>query len=320
MQNDKRIVNDPILLSTWHFGFPANQAGWGALERGGSALDAVEATARHAESDPAVTSVGRGGSPDSSGIVTLDAAIMDGTGRAGAVACLRATTHAISVARAVMEQTPHVMLVGDGADAFARAQRFPSDDLLTEEALKRYHDHMLDSTVGKAMPNEERNAQAPFTLAAQGSAKQPSDGNTNHDTIGVIARDMRGNIAVACTTSGLAWKMPGRVGDSPIPGAGLFADATAGVAVGTGTGELIMKTCGSFLIVELMRQGWEPRAACEEAIRRIQALNPSPDWQAGYIALRSDGLYSSSCLRSGFEYAVRTTSQNALLSSSPNQS
>ena len=241
-----------IILSTWHFGYPANQAGWQAFEHGSGALDAVEAVARHAEADAAVTSVGIGGFPDATGVVTLDAAIMDGKGNAGAVLFLRVTPHAISVARAVMERTPHVMLSGEGADVFARSLGFPVENLLTPESLAKFEEHKRDAKIGTEMPNKEPWAKKPMDTLLD------MNHDANHDTIGVVARDMNGGIAAACTTSGLAWKMHGRVGDSPILGAGLYADATAGAAVGTGTGELIMKVCGSFLIVELMRQGWEP--------------------------------------------------------------
>ncbi len=294
------------LISTWHFGLPANQAGWEILSRGGRALDAVEATARHAESNLAVTSVGRGGLPDRSGRVTLDAAIMDGRGGAGAVACVSTITNVISLARAVMERTPHVMLVGGGAEAFARSLGIPEEELLTDEARAKYEEWRAGQPVGKEMPNEEPWHQR--TTAE------------NHDTIGAVAIDARGDIAASCTTSGLAWKMPGRVGDSPIIGAGLFAEHGVGAAVGTGTGELVMKTCGSFLIVELMRQGYEPRAACEEAIARVRRLNPDAGMQVGYIALRSDGAFATACLRDGFEYALRTPTENALHKSLPHLS
>ncbi len=307
MDTSKNTSGQSIILSTWHFGYPANQSGWEAFERGGGALDSVEAVARHAEADTAVTSVGIGGLPDATGIVTLDAAIMDGNGNAGAVSFMRVTTHAISVARAVMERTPHVMLAGEGADAFARSQGFPMENLLTPESRAKFEEHKGDAKIGTEMPNEE-----PWAI-------KPTDASrdADHDTIGVVARDQFGKIAAACTTSGLAWKMHGRVGDSPILGSGLYADITAGAAVGTGTGELIMKVCGSFLIVELMRQGWEPLAACMEAVRRIRALDTAPDMQAGFIALRSDGEYGTACLRTGFEYAVRTRERNELLASSP---
>lgn len=293
----------PIILSTWHFGQAANEAGWKILSTGGTALDAVEAAARHAEADPAVTSVGRGGFPDASGRVTLDAAIMDGRGGAGSVGALSATTHAVSVARAVMDRTPHVLLVGNGADLFARAHGFPHEDLLTDASREKYAEWLRGHPVGKEMPNEE-----PW--------RQRIDAD-HHDTIGVVALDARGELAASCTTSGLAWKLPGRVGDSPIIGAGLFADGTVGAAVATGTGELVMKTCGSFLVVELMRQGKEPRAACEEAVSRLWALHPTPEMQVGFIALRCDGAFASASLREGFEMAVRTEKGGELLKSIP---
>lgn len=298
------MQSEPIILSTWHFGLPANQAGWGILQKsGGSALDAVEAVAQHAESDLSVSSVGKGGLPDETGVVTLDAAITDGHGNAGSVACVRTVTNVVSIARKVMELTPHVMLVGEGAEQFALAHGFPKEELLTAQAREKFEEHKKNALVGKEMPNEE-----PWRAATTAD---------NHDTIGVLAQDAAGMIAAACTTSGLAWKMHGRVGDSPIIGSGLFADTTVGAAVATGTGELVMKTCGTFLIVELMRLGWEPRVACEEAIRRVRALNPLPDMQVGFIALRRDGQYATACLREGFEYAVRTKDVNELKRSLP---
>ncbi|HET7153300.1 MAG TPA: N(4)-(beta-N-acetylglucosaminyl)-L-asparaginase [Candidatus Kapabacteria bacterium] len=297
------MQNEPIILSTWHFGLPANQAGWAALERGGGALDAVEAVARHAESDLSVTSVGKGGLPDAQGVVTLDAAIMDGVGNAGAVACVRTVTNVISLARRVMERSPHVMLVGEGAEQFAATNGFPKENLLTELAQEKFEEHKKNASVGKEMPNEE-----PWRAATTAD---------NHDTIGVLAQDGSGRIAAACTTSGLAWKMHGRVGDSPIIGAGLFVDTNIGAAVATGTGELVMRTCGTFLIVELMRQGWEPRAACEEAVRRVHALQHDADAQVGFIALRRDGQYATACLREGFEFAIRTATANELKKSVP---
>jgi N4-(beta-N-acetylglucosaminyl)-L-asparaginase len=294
---------EPILLSTWHFGLPANHAGWKIIENNGSALDAAEAAANHAELDVSVTSVGKGGLPDERGVVTLDAAVMDGEGNAGAVACVRNIAHVASLARSVMEKTSHVMLVGEGAEQFARAQGFPSEDLLTPESLEKFEKHKTNSAIGKEMPNEE-----PW---------KRNGNDEDHDTIGVIARDLQGKVAAACTTSGLAWKLHGRVGDSPIIGAGLYVDAAAGAAVATGTGELMMKTCASFLIVELMRSGWEPRPACEEAIRRIRRLNPVPQSQAGFIALRADGMYAAACLREGFEYAIRTNAIDRLIPAEP---
>ncbi len=282
---------------------PANRAAWPLMESGAHALDVVEEAARHAELDLDVQSVGRGGLPDSSGHVTLDAAITDGIRGFGAVAALSYTTHAVSVARRVMERTKHVMLAGAGADAFARAQGFPQEELLTDKARARYAEYLVGHPVGREMPNEE-----PWHKG------MPKNG---HDTIGVLARDAAGRIAVACTTSGTAWKLPGRVGDSPIFGAGLYADQEIGAAVATGTGELMMKSCATAVAVEMLRQGRTPREAAEEAIRRVRRLAPEPDMQCGIIVLRRDGEYGDCCVRAGFQVAVRMPATEELRDSLP---
>jgi len=258
----------------------------------GTALDAVEQGARQAEADAGNASVGLGGLPDRDGHVTLDACIMDHAGRAGSVACLEDTLHAVSVARRVMERTPHVMLVGEGARQFAREQGFPATDLLTpaaESAWRRW----LESDGGRYRPRANRE---------------------RHDTLGILGLDLAGRLAGACTTSGMAFKLHGRVGDSPIIGAALFVDGDVGAACATGHGEYVMRTLGSFLVVELMRQGLAPQAACEAAIDRVRAdVGGDPgEVQVGYAALDRGGRVGAFSLQRGFQYAIRTADEDVV--------
>ena len=279
--------NNPIILSTWNHGLPANDAAWKVLENDGSAMDAAEAGARVAEADPTITSVGFGGLPDEKGNVTLDACVMDSNGNAGSVAFLQNIKHPVSVARKVMEDTKHVMLVGEGARLFAVSQGFEEMDLLTVESRQAWEE--WDKNRREMTPHE------------------------THDTISVLVQDKNGDLAGACTTSGWAYKLHGRVGDSPIIGAGLFVDNEIGCAAATGLGEEVIKTTGSFLVVELMRQGYDPTVACEEALNRvIKAHNGKPDFQIGYIALRKDGEIGSACLKWSFEYALARGGVNKL--------
>jgi len=275
-------MTSPVVLSTWSFGFPANEAAWQVLAAKGRALDAVEAGVRVPEADPRVTSVGYGGAPDRDGHVTLDACIMDEHGNCGAVVCLEYIMHPISVARLVMERTPHVMLAGDGALQFALANGFTKANLLTREAEKAWQEWLKTSQF-KTIANIE-----------------------NHDTIGMIALDADGNLSGACTTSGLAYKMPGRVGDSPIIGAGLYVDNEVGAAAATGVGEEVVKVVGSHLIVELMRQGYEPEQACRMAVERIARRHAkrNEDVQVGFLAINKQGQYGAYSLEPGFTHAV----------------
>ena len=279
--------NNPIILSTWNHGLSANDAAWKVLENDGSAMDAAEAGARVAEADPTITSVGFGGLPDEQGNVTLDACVMDSNGNAGSVAFLQNIKHPVSVARKVMEDTKHVMLVGEGARLFAVSQGFEEIDLLTVESRQAWKE--WDKNRREMTPHE------------------------THDTISVLVQDKNGDLAGACTTSGWAYKLHGRVGDSPIIGAGLFVDNEIGCAAATGLGEEVIKTTGSFLVVELMRQGYDPTVACEEALNRvIKAHNGTPDFQIGYIAIRKDGQIGSACLKWSFEYALARGGVNKL--------
>lgn len=291
--NSSRVINNPIVLSTWDFGLRANEEAWKTLGKGGRALDSVEKGVRLVEDDPSERSVGYGGRPDRDGRVTLDACIMDENYNIGSVACLENIKNPISVARAVMEKTPHVMLVGDGALQFAVSQGFKKQNLLTPESEKEWKEWLKDS---KYMPvvNIE-----------------------NHDTIGMIALDAQGNLSGACTTSGMAFKMHGRVGDSPIIGAGLFVDNEVGAATATGHGEEVIRMVGTHLVVELMRQGKTPEQACKEAVERIVQITKRrnknlKDIQVGFIALNKKGEYGSYCIQDGFSFAVHDQKGNRL--------
>lgn len=277
-------ADGPIVLSTWDHGIPANVAAWDVLSKGGRALDAVEAGVRVPEADPKVQSVGYGGLPDRDGRVTLDACIMDEHAGCGSVAFLEHIMHPISVARLVMEKTPHVMLVGEGALKFALDHGFKKEELLTPESKKAWEEWLKTSEY-KPVVNWE-----------------------NHDTIGMIALDAKGDLSGACTTSGMAYKLHGRVGDSPIIGAGLFVDNEVGAATSTGVGEEVIRICGSHLVVELMRQGNAPEDACRIAVERIVKNQPekSKNIQVGFLALNKHGEYGAYCLQPGFNYAVKS--------------
>ena len=287
----KAAGTKPIILSTWNHGIPANADAWAKLKETGSLLDAVEAGVRNTELDLENLSVGLQGLPDREGITTLDASIMLGDGSCGSVAFVRQVKHPISLARAVMEKTPHVMLAGEGARQFAIAQGFAMEmEKLSPKAQVEYDKWKVTSQY-KPIINVE-----------------------NHDTIGMIGLDASGKLAGSCTTSGLAYKMHGRIGDSPIIGAGLFVDDEVGAATATGLGESIIRICGSFLIVELMRQGRSPQAACEEAVRRLVAKNKNiKDIQAGFLAINKDGEVGAYAVHPGFNYAQATESGNVLI-------
>jgi isoaspartyl peptidase/L-asparaginase-like protein (Ntn-hydrolase superfamily) len=286
-------ANHPLVISTWDFGFKANSASWEILSVGGKSLDAVEEGIKVIEADPENTSVGIGGLPDRDGIVTLDACIMDEKGRAGSVTFLRDIVHPISVARLVMEKTPHVMLSGDGALQFALECGFERQNLLTDKARKAWEEWKVKSHY------------------------QPVINIENHDTVGLLAMDQDGNISGGCSTSGLAFKMHGRVGDSPIIGAGLYVDNEVGAAVATGLGELVMRTLCSFLVVELMRNGATPQEACQEAIQRIVEKNPDfKEYQVGLIAMNKTGQSGAFALQKGFRYSIHDQSLNEVVNSS----
>ncbi|MBY5960268.1 N(4)-(beta-N-acetylglucosaminyl)-L-asparaginase [Membranicola marinus] len=257
----------------------ANEEAWKVLSSQGNALDAVEQGVRIIEADASNHTVGIGGLPDRDGHVTLDACIMDQKGNAGSVCFLEHIVHPVSVARKVMEKTPHVILSGSGALQFALEEGFEKTDLLTPESKR-------------AWEKWKKNAEYSPVINIE-----------NHDTIGMIALDSAGNLSGACTTSGLAYKMHGRVGDSPILGAGLFVDNEVGAATATGMGEAVLKTCGTFLVVELMRQGRSPEEACKEAVLRIAKKQNYNDFQIGFLAMDKKGNTGAYCIHPGFSYA-----------------
>lgn len=294
-----RLIKAPVVVSTWDFGDTANAAAWDVLAGGGSALDAVEAGARVPEADPAIQSVGYGGRPDRDGHVTLDACIMDAKGRCGSVAAMEHIMHAVSVARAVMEKTPHVMLAGDGALQFALANGFEKQDLLTEQSRLEWQQWLKTAHYAPVMNIENRLPGGEF----------------NHDTIGMLALDAAGDLGGACTTSGMAYKMHGRVGDSPIIGAGLFVDNEVGGATSTGVGEEVIRIAGSHTVVELMRQGLSPEEACKGAVQRIvrrDAAN-AKKIQVAFLALRRDGVIGGYALQEGFTYAVKNGARKEMV-------
>ncbi len=282
--NSNAQATYPRIISTWNHGLPANNEAWKNLMNGKNGISSIEAGVKISEADPKIRSVGYGGFPDREGIVTLDACIMDKNSNCGSVSFLQNIKHPISVARLVMEETPHVMLSGKGALDFAISKGFKQEDLLTEESKKDWIKWKKESKY-KPVINIE-----------------------NHDTISMLLIDNNGDLFGACTTSGAAWKIHGRVGDSPIIGAGLFLDNEVGAAAATGLGEAVIRTSGSAMVVELMRQGHSPLDACKIVVERISKIHKSgPDWdylQVGFIAINKKGEYAGYSLRKGFDYAV----------------
>lgn len=293
VENEKKMKSGgPMAISTWKHGLPANEAAWEILRKGGRALDAVEAGVRVPESDPDVMSVGFGGYPDRDGNVTLDACIVDENQQCGSVAFLQHIKNPVSVARRVMEKTPHIMLVGEGALEFALQHGFKKQNLLTEKTLKAWEE--MSKTKGiQSFINIE-----------------------NHDTIGMLVMDQKGDLSGACTTSGTAFKVHGRVGDSPIIGAGLFVDNEVGGATATGWGEEVIRNAGSAIVVELMRQGRTPQEACEEVVKRIASRSDAAKKvQVGFIAVNKTGQTGAFSIQSGFNYSLMKDGENKLYNS-----
>jgi len=281
-----------LVISTWDAGIAANDAAWKAMVAGGNCMDMAEKGVNDTEANLANLSVGLGALPDRDGRTTLDACVMNYDGMAGSVMCLEHIKHPASVARKVMEKTPHVQLVGEGAYRFAISEGFPHDNYKGDEAQKAWKEWLKTSQY-KPVINIE-----------------------NHDTIGLLAMDQQGNIAGACTTSGLAYKMHGRVGDSPIIGAGLYVDNEVGGATSTGLGEAVVRTCGSFLVVELMRNGATPTEASTEAVLRIQKKHKNiKDFQVGFLAINTKGETGYYSIQPGFTYALHKGGQNLLFKS-----
>lgn len=282
----------PIVISTWP-NVEANKAAWEVLSKNGRALDAVEAGAKIPEANPKEISVGYGGLPDRDGKVTCDACIMDEKGNCGSVAFVQNYMHVISIARAVMEKTPHVMLVGAGAEKFAASQGFKKQNMLTKESEQMYKEWL------------KKAEYKPDT-------KVFDNAKSNHDTIGIIALDSNGALSGACTTSGMAYKMHGRVGDSPIIGAGLFVDGEVGAATATGVGEEMIRIAGSHTIVELMRNGRSPQEACEEAIKRVIRKNGearAKELSVAFLAVSKDGDVGAYSTVDEFFYTISSPDQ-----------
>ena len=298
LENNETVSSEfkgPVMISTWNHGLDANKAGWEVLKTGGSSLDAVEAGARVTESDVKNRSVGIGGMPDREGHVTLDACIMDWEANCGSVGFLEGIAHPISVARHIMEHTPHVMLVGAGAKQYALKNGF--------------------DTIKTPLP-EVKAEWKKWKKEQEAMAKKPQINHENHDTIGLLAIDKDGRISGACTTSGWAYKLPGRLGDSPIIGAGLFIDQEVGGAVATGLGESIIRVAGAHTVVELMRHGRTPQEACKEAVDRlIRKHKDMTGLQCGFLAIDRFGNVGAYSVYNGFNYAYRDTSKEELIDS-----
>lgn len=292
----------PIIISTWESGLAVNQVGWEILKNKGKALDAVEKGANSIE-DSINCCVGLGGNPDRDGFVTLDACIMDEHHNCGSVAFLEKIKNPISVARKVMELTPHVMLVGEGAKAFALANGFKEESGQLSDIASKEYKKWLEKSQYQPVINIEKNQihQQQFD-----APKKLSNGDLNHDTMGILALDTQQNLSGACTTSGMGFKMRGRVGDSPIIGGGLFVDNEVGAATSSGQGEEVIRICGTHLIVELMRSGKSPLEACKLAIERLVKINPekAKTFQVGFLALNKYGQFGAYSMLPGFTYAV----------------
>ncbi len=298
----EKTIRKPIVISTWYKqGARANAKAWEVLLANGRALDAVEQGVRVTESEVKNCCVGLAANPDRDGIVTLDASIMDEFANCGSVAALEQIDHPISVARLVMEKTPHVLLVGQGAQKFALQNGFTLQGLeLSPRARRKYNKWLEKSDYHPVMNIEKGDEEGPSAPAILGT------GEYNHDTIGMIALDAHGNLSGACTTSGMAYKMRGRVGDSPIIGAGLYVDNEVGAATATGTGEEVIRICGSHLVVEFMRQGDSPEIACKKAVERIMKKSSKDlkDQQVGFLAINKFGDFGGYALHDEFDYAV----------------
>lgn len=303
------IGNKPIVVSTWDSGLPVNKVAWEILKKGGRALDAVEAGAISIENDISCC-VGLGANPDRDGRVTLDACIMDEKANCGSVAFLEYIKHPISVARKVMETTPHVMLVGEGALQFALANGFKKESgKLSPEAEKNYKAWLKKSEYKPVMNIElqqNKKRKIPQNSKQSLPPQYLNNGDFNHDTMGTIALDAAGNLSGACTTSGMGFKMRGRLGDSPIIGSGLFVDNEVGACVATGQGEEVIRVAGSHVVVEMMRQGKNPMESCKIACERIVKINPekAKNFQVGFVAINKGGEYGAFAINKGFMYAV----------------
>lgn len=293
----------PVVVSTWDSGLRANAAAWKLMAKGGRALDGVEAAARSAE-DEVSCCVGLDGYPDRDGFVTLDASIMDEKANCGSVMYIQHIHNPISVARKLMENTKHVILAGDGATQFAVEngfERLPSK--LSPDAEKAWKDWLKKSEYMPVINIENRK---PVSSNMRSAPAFFEDGSANHDTMGTIALDVKGNLSGAVTTSGMAFKMHGRVGDSPVIGAGLFVDNQVGAATSSGVGEEVIRICGTHTVIELMRFGRSPEQACREAVMRIidRDTAKAKELQVGFVALSRTGEVGAFAVQKGFTYSV----------------
>ena len=319
MELDERVTGSPVVISTWDTGLAANKGAWEILGHGGSALDAVEAGVRVTESSLNCC-VGLGANPDRDGFVTLDASIMDHQFNCGSVAFLERIKHPISVARRVMEMTPQVMLVGVGAQEFAVAEGFPLEDGKLSDDAKKSYEEWLKKSEYKPVINIENTKSSSFAapvdedLAAASPARLPN-GDWNHDTIGMVAMDANGDLSGSCTTSGMGFKMRGRLGDSPIIGAGLYVDNEVGAVTATGQGEDVIRICGSHAVVEYMRQGMSPEQACKTAVERIARIKKekAKDIQVAFIAINRKGETGAYALQKGFSYAIKNNTEDRMV-------
>jgi N4-(beta-N-acetylglucosaminyl)-L-asparaginase len=306
------VIAKPVVISTWDAGIDANKAAWEILSKQGKAIDAVEKGVMVTEASQNCC-VGLRANPDRDGFVTLDACIMDDKFNCGSVAFLERIKHPISVARRVMEKTPHVMLVGAGAQQFAVAEGFPLEEQkLSPDAQKAYDNWLRKSDYKPPAINiENKQGHGPFAPA------KLDNGEWNHDTIGMVAMDSFGNLSGSCTTSGAGFKMRGRIGDSPIIGAGLFVDNEVGACTATGQGEDVIRVAGSHSVIELMRQGLSPEAACKKVIERIVKIKKDKvkEIQVAFLALNKKGEAGSFAIHPGFEYAIRTNEMEKMVKS-----
>jgi N4-(beta-N-acetylglucosaminyl)-L-asparaginase len=294
-------VKGPVVVSTWDSGRTANNAAWPVLRKRGHAIDAVEAGGRASESEPSCC-VGLDAWPDRDGKVTLDSCIMNGNGDIGAVSFLERIKHPVSVARAVMEKTPHVLLSGEGAQEFAVANGFKLESgELSNDAKKEWAEWLKKSEYKPGINVERRR-----TTILQFAPYYFDNGKPNHDTMGTVAMDALGGLAGMVTTSGMAFKMRGRVGDSPIIGAGLFVDNEVGAATSSGVGEEVIRICGTHTVVEQMRFGRSPEQACREAIRRIVKRDTvkAKEFQVGFVALSKAGVVGAFAVQKGFTFTI----------------
>jgi N4-(beta-N-acetylglucosaminyl)-L-asparaginase len=308
----------PIVVATWDSGKPVNSEAWKILSANGRAVDAVESGARYMENQLNCC-VGLGGYPDRDGIVTLDACIMDEHSNCGAVAAIEQIKHPVSVARKVMETTPHVLLVGDGAQQFALENGFEKEPKeLSEDAKNAYREWLKKSDYkpeinieNRASEKENKKQNGPFAPAFF------EDGSPNHDTMGLVALDASGNMSGAVTTSGMAFKIHGRVGDSPIIGAGLFVDNEVGAATSSGVGEEVIRICGTHLVVVYMRQGFSPEIACRKAVERIvnRDREKAKTIQVGFLALNKKGQYGAYAIQKGFVFSVKSNGEERIIPS-----